>query len=131
MTEPLFPPTSLAEWREEVTRELMGADLDRALVSTTREGLKLQPVYAGTAPRDPFVAAACQARLGQPTRLVQPILAATIGEAHGAVVEELHGGADGVWIRLALGARLGRASVGGAGLWPADTAACVHAPAQR
>ena len=123
MTEPLFPPTSLAEWREEVTRELMGADLDRALVSTTREGLKLQPVYAGTAPRDPFVAAACQARLGQPTRLVQPILAATIGEAHGAVVEELHGGADGVWIRLALGARLGRASVGGAGLWPADTAA--------
>ncbi|MBK9645041.1 MAG: hypothetical protein IPO67_07820 [Deltaproteobacteria bacterium] len=123
MTEPLFPPTSLAEWREEVARELNGADLDRALVSTTREGLKLQPVYAGTAPRDPFVAAACQARLGQPTRLVQPILAASVAEAHDAVVDELHGGADGVSLRLALGARLGRASVGGFGLWPADTAA--------
>ena len=123
MTEPLFPPTSLAEWREEVTRELNGADLDRALVSTTREGLKLQPVYAGSAPRDPFVLAACQARLGQPTRLVQPIYAAAAPEAHDAVVEELHGGADGVCLRLALGARLGRAEVGGFGLWPADTAA--------
>ncbi|MCK6523119.1 methylmalonyl-CoA mutase family protein [Myxococcota bacterium] len=123
MTEPLFPPTSLAEWREEVARELNGADLDRALVSTTREGLKLQPVYPGSAPRDPFVAAACQARLGRPTRLVQPVLAASIAEAHDAVVEELHGGADGVWLRLALGARLGRADVGGTGLWPPDAAA--------
>lgn len=123
MTEPLFPPTSLAEWREEVARELQGADLDRALISTTREGLKLQPVYAGSSSRDPFVAAACQARLGQPTRLVQPVLAASVADAGAAVVEELHGGADGVWLRLALGARLGRADVGGLGLWPADTAA--------
>ncbi|NIR41485.1 MAG: hypothetical protein GWN79_26495, partial [Actinobacteria bacterium] len=41
-----FPTPTRAEWKEAVERVLRGRPFDDLLVSSTRDGLDIQPLYA-------------------------------------------------------------------------------------
>lgn len=110
-----FPPASRSEWTRLVERELQGAPLEK-LVTTLEEGLSVGPLYtaesaepqpdaAGLPGAPPFV------RGGVPVgdaprrwRILQPC-----DRADGAAAEELRGGAGGLVLRFARGARPGLA----------------------
>lgn len=41
-----FPPSSYGEWRQAAEESLKGAPFDKKLVTSTPEGIKLQPIYS-------------------------------------------------------------------------------------
>ncbi len=84
-----FPHVTVADWRAQVEKELAGVPFDKALVRTSAEGLKIEPLYTelavtpapAPAARDPF--ALCMPYDGDEAGLA----------------EDLAGGAEAIWLR--------------------------------
>ncbi|MCB1057897.1 MAG: methylmalonyl-CoA mutase [Acidobacteria bacterium] len=100
-----FPPASYAEWRQRVERELGDLDFDRALVTRTRDGLSLEPIYgadnsirppAGERPSRRFDdAGAAGGWLG-----VQELVGPSPEEVAAAVAATAGRGIGGYWLRF-------------------------------
>ena len=86
-----FPQVSIADWRTQVEKELAGVPFDKALVHTTAEGLRVEPLY--TAAELPPV----------PRRQAQaPFLICMPYDGDDAArAEDLAGGAEAIWDRKA------------------------------
>jgi methylmalonyl-CoA mutase len=91
-----FAPVTLAAWRAQVEKELAGKPFDKALVHQTLEGIAIAPLYT-EAPHLPRVLGD-----GAPFRIcVRHGPDAT----EAAVLDDLEGGADAIWLpRAAAGA---------------------------
>ena len=112
-----------AEWRARVEEELAGEDFDQALVTSTLEGIEIQPLYT-----DRFPATSPSPRIETSKYPSDRLSARRSGAARfeprgwlicqrhdtpdletlrRAVAEDLDGGADGIWLELDRAARLG------------------------
>lgn len=98
MSTPQSPTPALSAWRERVEAELAGVPFDKALVTRLREGLALQPLYAGPTADPGYPGVFPHVRGGRAadarwrrTQLYRP------GEL-GALVDDLAAGTDGVWL---------------------------------
>jgi len=90
---------TITDWRKQVDKELAGAAFDK-LVTTTPEGLQIQPLYSearvdpGLPGAAPFTrGGAAEARPFLICMRVDPVA----GRRAGAVAEDLDGGADALW----------------------------------
>ena len=78
-------PVTVADWRALVEKQLAGVAFDKALVHTTAEGLRVEPLYTSAAPIVVPVA------LGRVSLCVSTTAA--------TLAEDLAGGADALWVR--------------------------------
>jgi methylmalonyl-CoA mutase len=80
---------SLADWRALVQQELGAVPFEKALVSTSAEGLSIQPLYVDT-PAEP----------GRPLRAPRPVRCTMRHDTPdpAALRADLDGGADALWI---------------------------------
>lgn len=79
-----FPEVTLAAWRARVDRELDGAEFDRALVHTTAEGLRVEPLYTQAPPLD------------VPVQATRAVLCMPAEES--TLDEQRAGGAEVLWL---------------------------------
>ena len=120
-----FPEVSYEAWREQVQKDLKGADFDKRLLARTLEGIVVQPLYTardlasepdagGFAGLPPYrrggsgigkSGARWDIRVEQ--RNPDP------ARARGEIAEDLAGGATSLWLRSDARARLGGASKAG------------------
>jgi methylmalonyl-CoA mutase len=84
-----FPRVSPADWRAQVEQELAGAPFDKALVHETIEGIAIAPLYT-EAPAVPRVLGD-----GAPFRVC---MRHDENATRAAVLEDLEGGADALWL---------------------------------
>ncbi len=74
-----FPPPDMSAWNEAVAKVLRGRDFESVLVSATRDGLDIQPLYTA----------------GDPTAVARSVLEVDPGRVrHGWDVRQAHGGSD-------------------------------------
>ena len=104
-----FPDVAAEQWRDLVQKVLKGADIDRRLVRTTADGIKVQPLYvAADAPADsgmpgsaPYVRGASAAGSvagGWDIRQLETVQDPALANA--AILEALEGGATSIQLRL-------------------------------
>lgn len=99
-----FPPVSYAEWRRRVERELGNLDFDRALVTHTRDGLAIEPLY--TAENTAAAAGARPARVFDAEGkagswlAVQELVGPSRVQVHAAVAATAGRGIGGYWLRF-------------------------------
>jgi methylmalonyl-CoA mutase len=96
MTEDLtlaaeFPPATETEWRKLVEAALKGADFDKKLVSTTYDGLRVQPLYQRAAG-----APAIAGRAAVPWHVVQRVEHPDPSAANAQALDDLENGATGL-----------------------------------
>jgi methylmalonyl-CoA mutase len=90
------PKPTVADWRAQVDKELAGAAFD-TLVTTTPEGLQIQPLYTETRIDPGLPGAAPFTRGGAAeARPFQVCMRANAAN----IVEQIDGGADAVWLSL-------------------------------
>jgi len=87
-----FPPTSQAEWRGLVEAALKGASFDKRLVSTTYDGLRIEPLY----PRAAGVRPVAGRAPGAAWRVMQRIDHPDPATANRQAREDLENGATGL-----------------------------------
>ncbi|MEO6953123.1 MAG: methylmalonyl-CoA mutase family protein [Polyangia bacterium] len=80
-----FPEVTLADWRARVEKELKGTPFDKALVHTTAEGLRVEPLYTQASSID-------VPKQGTRAALCAPADASTIDE-------QVQGGAEVLWLK--------------------------------
>ncbi len=91
-----FPPVSHAQWRELVEAALKGASFDKRLVSTTYDGLRVEPLYERVAG-----AAAVAGRAAVPWQVMQRVDHPDPKAANAEALHELENGATGLTLVLA------------------------------
>ncbi|MCB1480232.1 MAG: methylmalonyl-CoA mutase [Rhodobiaceae bacterium] len=106
-----FSPAGEQDWRAAVEKALKGADFDKVLTKTTRDGYKIQPLYPQTveAKARPARAAA------GPWTLSQRVDHPHDSDAAHLALADLEGGADGLVL-------VGKAGVGARGFGAAPSA---------
>ncbi|MBX6329797.1 MAG: methylmalonyl-CoA mutase subunit beta [Pseudolabrys sp.] len=92
-----FPPTSYAEWRRLVEAALKGAAFDKRLVSTTYDGLRIEPLYPRAAGARPIAGRAPGAAWTVMQRIDHPDPKAANRQAR----EDLENGATGLTLVFA------------------------------
>jgi methylmalonyl-CoA mutase len=104
-----FEPATREDWLRLVEKVLNGADFEKKLVSRTADGLRIEPLYVrdGSSKADvappgvaPFTRGAKAAVENPPWGIHQAVSTGRPGEAHGAVHEELQGGATGIVLEI-------------------------------
>ncbi len=91
-----FPPTSEADWRKLVDAALKGADFDKRLVSTTYDGLRVEPLYPRAAGA-PVIAG----RPAAPWQIIARVDHPDPKAANAEAIHELENGATGLALVLA------------------------------
>jgi methylmalonyl-CoA mutase len=91
-----FPPTSQAEWRRLVEAALKGASFDKRLVSTTYDGLRVEPLYPRAAG-----ARAVAGRAAVPWQVVQRVDHPDAKAANAEALHDLENGAGGLTLIFA------------------------------
>lgn len=107
-----FPSATREDWRKLVERVLKGAPFDQKLVSTTYDGLRIEPLYAPRADVAPIAG-----RAPGPWQVMQRIDHPDPAMANGQALQELENGARGLTMVCA-----GAAGAYGYGLVPATGA---------
>lgn len=92
-----FPPTSDAEWRRLVDAALKGASFDKRLVSTTYDGLRVEPLYPRAANAKPVPGRAP----GAPWTVMQRIDHPDPAAANAQALQDLENGASGLTLVFA------------------------------
>jgi methylmalonyl-CoA mutase len=92
-----FPPATREQWRKLVAGVLKGAPFDRALVSSTHDGLAIEPLYERAAAARPVAGRAGGAPWTVMARVDHPDPAAANAEA----LHELENGATGLVLAFA------------------------------
>src|ERR1700743_714596 len=88
-----FPPVTVADCRVQVEKALAVVPSEKALVHTTAEGLKIQPLYTElTVPPAPAPASPAPFELCMPYDGGDP-------RAAEALAEDRAGGAEAIWLR--------------------------------
>jgi len=114
-----FPPVTYDQWRQAVERDLAGVPFEKKLVTTTYEGIELQPIYTaddwpaqgdpsgfpGFAPATRGVAPLGTAIHGWDLR--QEHLHPDLAASNKAILEDLAGGVTSLQLRLDAAARIG------------------------
>lgn len=85
-----FPPVAREDWRKLVERVLKGASFEK-LVSTTYDGLRIEPLYAGKPDGLPIAG-----RAAAPWRIMQRIDHPDPTAANAQALEDLENGATGL-----------------------------------
>ncbi len=108
---------SAVKWRAKVEQELKGADFERALVRKTIDGLPLQPVYASCHEEEcspdfdgcveeslhsmpgeaPFIRGR-RVAAGKRNWTIMVAVDLSDADANAKLLEDLEGGADGIWL---------------------------------
>ncbi len=104
MTEPTdtlalaadFPPARREQWLKLVERVLRGAPFARTLVTTTHDGITIEPLYPGAAQ----VLAAPGRRPGAPWQILQRADHPQVAAANAQARQDLENGADGLSLIL-------------------------------
>jgi methylmalonyl-CoA mutase len=86
-----FPPATEAEWRKLVEAALKGASFDKRLVSTTYDGLRVEPLYRRSAGAPPIAG-----RAAVPWKVVQRVDHPDPKEANAQALHDLENGATGL-----------------------------------
>jgi methylmalonyl-CoA mutase len=86
-----FPPATQAQWRKLVEAALKGASFDKRLVSTTYDGLRVEPLYARAAGA-PVVAG----RPAAPWQVIQRVDYPDAKAANAEALHDLDNGATGL-----------------------------------
>src|ERR1041385_4321773 len=89
-----FPPTSEAEWRKLVEAALKGAPFEKKLVSTTYDGLRVEPLYKRAAGAKPVAGRAP----GMPWTVMQRVDHPDPAAANKEALQDLENGATGLTI---------------------------------
>jgi methylmalonyl-CoA mutase len=92
-----FPPTSEAEWRKLVEAALKGAPFEKKLVSTTYDGLRIDPLYKRAVGAKPVAGRAP----GTPWTVMQRIDHPDPAAANKLALEDLGNGAGGLTLVFA------------------------------
>ncbi len=103
-----FPDGTREQWLALVDKVLKGADFDRKLVSTTYDGIAIQPLYtpadrpaAEQFPGQGNLTRGTSAERGDlPWGITQTQLHPTVAEANRQAIEDLEGGANSLALRL-------------------------------
>lgn len=108
-----FPPADREQWLALVDKVLKGADFDRKLVSTTYDGIRIEPLYTRADRSDEVDAYPGQPDRRRGTRAEAPangawdIRASVVhpepAEANRRALEDLEGGASSLELRLDVG----------------------------
>jgi methylmalonyl-CoA mutase len=123
-----FPDVTYESWREQVEKDLKGADFEKRLVTRTLEGLVVQPLYTArdvvpAADRDPggFAGlppyqrgASAVGNHGPRWDIRAEQQAPELARAKTDIAEDLGGGARSLWLRFDARARLGASGEGAA-----------------
>src|SRR5581483_4204782 len=86
-----FAPTTMADWRKLVEDALKGAAFDRRLVSTTYDGLRIEPLYARS-----VSANAVTGRPAIPWQVIQRVDHPDAKAANRQALQDLENGATGL-----------------------------------
>lgn len=92
-----FPRATRDDWLAQVERALKGADFEKKLVSRSREGIVLQPLYGKAEAAHPALG---RAEAG-PWQVLQRIEHPDPAEANRLALADLEGGASGLVLALA------------------------------
>ncbi len=106
-----FPQADDEIWRALVDKALKGADFDKTLVSTTRDGLSIRPLYtrgdetgadsSGTPFTSPFIRG-FGANVSDPPWNIRQLCASTDpAQTNSAILEDLEGGATAIALQIA------------------------------
>lgn len=85
-----FPAASEAQWRELVAKALKGGDFEKRLVSTTADGLRIEPLYQRRGDARPVSGASA----GRPWRVSARVDHPDVGAASSQALEDLKNGVD-------------------------------------
>ncbi len=112
-----FPETTFEQWREQVEKDLKGADFQKRLVTRTLDGLEVQPLYTardlpsadvGFAGLTPYRRGSSPVgRYGARWDLRSEHSVWDIGRAKGEIAAELARGATSLWLRFDAAVRSG------------------------
>ncbi|HET6334375.1 MAG TPA: methylmalonyl-CoA mutase family protein [Polyangiales bacterium] len=109
-----FPETTFEQWREQVEKDLKGADFQKRLVTRTVEGLTVQPLYTArdVTGADSSLAAhrrgaAPAGRYGAEWDLRSEHSVWDIDRARDEITAELSRGASSLWLRFDTSVRTG------------------------
>lgn len=86
-----FPPATEEDWRAQVEKVLKGASFER-LISTTHDGLRIQPLYHRVADAAPVVGRAP----GKPWTILQRVDHPDPAQANAQALDDLENGATGL-----------------------------------
>ncbi len=103
-----FEPASLDQWRGLVDKALKGADFDKRLVATSADGLRIKPLYARADARPesaspgaaPFTRGTRASVEGFGWTILSLIEAGDPDAANKAILAELEGGANGIFLKV-------------------------------
>ena len=113
-----FPAVGRKMWRQQVEKELMGGSFEKALVTTTREGINLQPVYteadwphrgdpSGFPGLPPFTRGSRPVPAADGWRRCQRYNECDLTALNNAILSDVAGGTNALWLRFDRATRLG------------------------